>query len=84
VRAERAVSRALAGSCVVPLGAFAWSQGGAVRMRGFVASPDGTHMVARELDGGRLDADPEAFGQEMAACLAAGGAREILASLPHD
>jgi hydroxymethylbilane synthase len=84
VRAERAVSRALAGSCVVPLGAFAWSEGGAVRMRGFVASPDGTRLAASELDGGRLDADPEAFGQEMAAHLAAGGAREILAGLPHD
>jgi hydroxymethylbilane synthase len=84
VRAERAVSRALAGSCVVPLGAFAWSESDAVRMRGFVASPDGRRMVARELEGGRLDADPEAFGQEMANRLAAGGAREILASLPHD
>jgi hydroxymethylbilane synthase len=84
VRAERAVSRALAGSCVVPLGAFAWSENGAVRLRGFVASPDGTRMVARELEGGRLDADPEAFGQALADRLAAGGAREILASLPHD
>jgi hydroxymethylbilane synthase len=84
VRAERAVSRTLAGSCVVPLGAFAWSEGGAVRMRGFVASPDGTRMVAHAQEGGRLDANPEAFGQALAERLAAGGAREILASLPGD
>jgi hydroxymethylbilane synthase len=84
VRAERSVSRALAGSCVVPLGAFAWASLGAVRMHGFVASPDGTRMVAERLEGGHLGDDPEAFGQTLAEKLAVGGAREILAGLPHD
>ena len=45
VRAERAVSRALAGSCVVPLGAYARREVDGIRLRGFVASPDGARMV---------------------------------------
>jgi hydroxymethylbilane synthase len=84
VRAERSVSRALAGSCVVPLGAFAWASFGSVRMHGFVASPDGARMVAERLDGGHLGDDPEVFGQTLAEKLALGGAREILAGLPHE
>ena len=84
VRAERAVSRALAGSCVAPLGAFAYFSEGSVRMRGFVASPDGSRMVSAESAGGNLQQDPEAFGRALAAQLAARGAREILASLSHD
>ena len=84
VRAERAVSRALAGSCVAPLGAFAHFTQGSAHMRGFVASPDGSRMVSAESAGGNLQQDPEAFGQALAAELAARGAREILAALPHD
>jgi hydroxymethylbilane synthase len=84
VRAERAVSRALAGSCVVPLGAYARAEGSTVRMRGFVASPDGARMVAAQVEGGHLSASPESFGEALAHRLAAEGAREILASLPHE
>ena len=83
VKAERAVSRALAGSCVVPLGAFAQAAAGVVHMRGFVASPDGSRVVAAEACGS-LEQNPEAFGQSLAGQLAAGGAREILAALTHD
>jgi hydroxymethylbilane synthase len=84
VRAERAVSRALAGSCVVPLGAYARREADAVRLRGFVASPDGARMVRGEVLCASMQRDPESVGLELAEQLAAGGAREILAALPHD
>jgi len=79
VRAERAVSRALAGSCEVPLGAYAEMQGGQVFLRGFVASPDGTRMARAELTG--VAADPEALGLQLADELRRQGASEILAAL---
>src|SRR5690554_1362960 len=44
VTAERAVSRALAGSCEVPLGAYAQMRDGKLWVRGFVAMPDGSRM----------------------------------------
>jgi hydroxymethylbilane synthase len=81
VRAERAVSRALGGSCVIPLGAFAEVQGARVNMRGFVAAPDGSRMARADLQGAGLDEAPEAFGERLAQALAADGAREILAAL---
>jgi hydroxymethylbilane synthase len=84
VRAERAVSRALAGSCVVPLGAFAQRETGVMRLRGFVASPDGARIVRGEVSCASMQRDPEALGFELAEQLAAGGAREILAALAHE
>ena len=80
VDAERALSRALAGSCQVPLGGYAEASGGRVRLRGFVASPDGRRMVAEEAVS-RLDGSPEALGRALADRLAERGAREILAAL---
>lgn len=79
VRAERAVSRALAGSCDVPLGAFAEMQGARLRLRGFVATPDGSRMASAELSG--PPDEPEALGSALAAELRARGAKEILAAL---
>jgi hydroxymethylbilane synthase len=79
VLAERAMSRALAGSCQVPLGGFAEVQNGKLRMRGFVATPDGKRMVRAEFTGD-LTA-PEALGNQIADALRAQGADEILASL---
>lgn len=79
VRAERAVSRALAGSCEVPLGAYAEMRGREIWLRGFVATPDGRHMASAELQG---DAgDPEALGLALANALRARGADAILAEL---
>lgn len=80
VRAERAVSRALAGSCEVPLGAYAVFADGQLHLRGFVALPDGTRIARAEL-WGNAD-DPEALGNRLATELRAQGAAEILASLP--
>ena len=84
MRAERAVSRALAGSCVVPLGAFARREADGMRLRGFVASPDGARVVRGEVLSSSTERDPESLGAELAEQLAAGGAREILAALSHE
>ncbi len=82
VRAERALSRALAGSCEVPLGAYAQAQaqGQTLRLRAFVAMPDGSKIVRAEQHG--VLAEPEALGRALADELRALGAEEILAALP--
>jgi hydroxymethylbilane synthase len=79
VRAERALSRALAGSCEVPLGAFAQCEGEGLRLRGFVALPDGSRMASADLRG--ATGDPEALGLRLAAALREQGADGILAAL---
>jgi hydroxymethylbilane synthase len=79
VAAERAFSRSLAGSCNVPLGGYAELSGARLRLRGFVAAPDGTRMVSGEAEGWS-DA-PEALGQTLAGKLRAEGAGDILAQL---
>jgi len=83
VNAERAFSRALGGSCQVPLGGYAVSDGGALWLRGFVATADGKEMVAGELRGevGRIAGDDEALGRRLAADLRARGADAILDKL---
>jgi len=79
VLAERALSRALAGSCQVPLGGFAEVVGDKLRLRGFVASPDGKRMVRAEQTGSVNN--PEALGDAVAQDLLVQGAGEILAAL---
>jgi len=79
VTAERAVSRSLAGSCEVPLGAFAEVRDGRLWLRGFVALPDGSRFARSELEGGLTDA--EGLGIRLADDLRAQGAEEILAAL---
>ena len=81
VRAERSVSRALSGSCAVPIGAFAQRLDMGIRLRGFVASPDGTRYVWAERRAASLSADPEGLGRMLADELLAGGAHDILAAL---
>ena len=84
VQAERSVSRALSGSCAVPIGAFAQRVDTGMSLRGFVASQDGRMYVSAQVSAPDLSADPEAMGQALAHRLVAGGAREILASLAHE
>ena len=79
VKAERALSRALGGSCQVPLGGYAVIDNGQLWLRGFVASVDGQRMVAAEIRGN--PADDEALGLQLAANLRAQGADAILAGL---
>ncbi len=64
----------------MPLGAYAVMQEqGRLRLRGFVATPDGQRFARAELSGAA--ADPEALGLALAAELRAQGAVEILAEL---
>jgi hydroxymethylbilane synthase len=84
VRAERSVSLALSGSCVVPIGAFAQRVDTGMSLRGFVASPDGSKYVSAEELAPDLSADPEELGRALAHKLVASGARDILAALTHD
>jgi hydroxymethylbilane synthase len=79
VRAERAVSRALGGSCQVPLAAYGEISGGSLRLRGLVASPDGKRIVREEARGD--PAAPERIGESLAQRLRAAGADAILAAL---
>lgn len=79
VEAERGMSRALAGSCTVPLGAHAVCEADNIRITGFVASVDGKQMLVETVSGSRNHA--EALGQTLAAQLRAKGADEILALL---
>jgi len=79
VKAERALSRALGGSCQVPLGGYAILENGELLLRGFVASVDGRQMVSGEVRGN--PADDEALGRQLADVLRAQGAEAILASL---
>ena len=74
VRAERAVSRALGGSCALPLGAHAELKGDALLLRGLVASADGRRVLRAQAEG----ADPEALGAAVASDLRRQGADEIL------
>ncbi len=79
VRAERAFSRALGGSCQVPLGAYAVLENNELWLRGFVATPDGLQMVSGELRG--TPDDDERLGQQLAARLRSAGADAILQAL---
>jgi hydroxymethylbilane synthase len=79
VLAERAMSRALGGSCQVPLGGFAEVKEGKLYMRGFVASPDGQRMMRAQAVGDIVN--PEALGNLIADDLRAQGADVILAEL---
>ncbi|MGB7650183.1 MAG: hydroxymethylbilane synthase [Gallionella sp.] len=79
VLAERAMSRALGGSCQVPLGGFAQVKNGQLYMRGFVASPDGGEMMRAEATGEL--SQPVVLGNQIASALRAQGADKILAAL---
>jgi hydroxymethylbilane synthase len=79
VAAERAFSRALAGSCETPLGAFGEVRAGRVHLRGFVALPDGSRVVRGQREDVATNA--EALGRALADDLLAQGAGEILAEL---
>ena len=79
VLAERAMSRRLSGSCQVPLGGFAEVSGNELRMRGFVATIDGSQVLRAEVQGDRSEA--EQLGSILGDRLIAQGADKILAAL---
>ncbi|GAB1578617.1 hydroxymethylbilane synthase [Bordetella petrii] len=79
VVAERAVSRALGGSCQVPLAAYAQIAGDTLSLRALVASPDGARVVRCQHAGPASEA--QAIGEAAARELLADGAAAILAEL---
>jgi hydroxymethylbilane synthase len=79
VTAERAFSRGLAGSCHTPLAGYAQFEAGRIRLRGLLASRDGTRVLRGEAAGDPAAAD--ALGRSLAADLRARGADEILRGL---
>ena len=79
VRAERAVSRALGGSCALPLGAHAEIAGGRIRLRALVAAPDGKRFAEADETGPR--SEPEALAERAVTVLRSRGATEILEAL---
>ena len=79
VRAERAVSAALGGSCTIPLGAFAEVTGSTLRLRSLLATADGRQVLRSECSGPA--GQPELLGERSANQLLAQGAAKILADL---
>jgi len=76
VWAERALSRRLAGSCDVPLGAHATVKGTILTLSAFVGSPDGQALIRASASGPM--ASPEPLGETVAQQLLAQGAKAIL------
>ncbi len=76
VAAERAVSRAMGGSCSMPLAAFAQWQDGTLQLRAAWGDPEGDAALVRaEVAGVPADqAAAAAMGEQVAAALRAGGA----------
>jgi hydroxymethylbilane synthase len=79
VKAERAMSRRLAGSCQTPIGGYATISGSTLTLTGFVADLDGRRFIQERLSGAPTDA--EALGTVLAETLLARGADKILAEL---
>jgi len=77
VQAERAVSRALGGSCAIPLGAYAELVADRMRLRALVASTDGRRIARADCQG----ADPARVAADAVAELHRQGAGEILSAL---
>jgi len=76
VAAERTFLAVLEGGCNVPLGAHAAPGAGGLRLRAFVARPDGSAILRGEDSGD----DPEALGRRVAADLLARGAWQLIRS----
>ena len=77
--AERAVSRALGGSCQVPLAAHAVFQDGRLNLKALVAEPDGSRILRAQAEGPASDA--ESLGAAVAQDLLSQGADAILTRL---
>lgn len=76
VLAERALNRALSGSCVVPVAGYAELDGGRLHLRGRVGMPDGSRMIEGEISGDAVQA--ETLGRTLADDMLARGAGEVL------
>ncbi len=77
VAAERAVGRAMGGSCSMPLAAHATRQGERLHLRAAWGDPEGAPVLVRAEGEAQVStlAQAEALGERVAAGLRAGGAR---------
>jgi len=78
VEAERAMNRALHGSCHVPVAGFAQWEGDTLFLQGLVGSVADGRLVRAE--GRGPGSDPEGVGQAVARALLDGGAAQMLAT----
>ncbi|MEO5565155.1 MAG: hydroxymethylbilane synthase [Luteimonas sp.] len=76
VEAERAMNRALHGSCHVPVAGYAQLEGAMLRLQGLVGSADDGRLVRGEASGD--PGNPETIGAEVAKRLLAAGAAAFL------
>lgn len=82
VEAERMVSRALGGSCSVPLAAYAQWRDGALHLRGTIATTDASRVLdARAASPAASIEDALKLGREVSDALIAQGALEIVRAL---
>ncbi len=79
VLAERALNAALGGGCQVPIAGFAELRQGRLHLRGRVGMPDGSLLIAAEIEG-EVE-QPESLGVKLAEVLRAKGADRILQAL---
>lgn len=83
VTAERALARALGGSCQVPLAAYCTAdEQGLLTLNGLVAHPDGSVMLQAQAQAPAPYAD--ALGRAVAKKLADDGAMEVIAAVLAD
>ena len=79
VTAERALARALGGSCQVPLAAYCVMEDGLLTLNGLVGHPDGSVIIEASAQAPAAYAD--ALGRAVAKCLADDGAEELIAAV---
>jgi hydroxymethylbilane synthase len=80
--AEREVSRALGGSCTVPLAAYGSWVAGRLHLQASIATPDGVRTLRAQAGGAVADAaQAEALGLQVAQDLIAQGAMAIVQDL---
>jgi len=79
VTAERALARALGGSCQVPLAAYCTEENGLLTLRGLVGHPDGSVILQADAQAPAEYAD--ALGRAVAKKLADDGAEELIAAV---
>ena len=77
VTAERALARALGGSCQVPLAAYCVMEDGLLTLNGLVGHPDGSVIIEASAQAPAAYAD--ALGRAVAKRLADDGAEELIA-----
>jgi hydroxymethylbilane synthase len=73
---ERAFLRELQGGCQVPIGAYAWIEGGRIKIKGFISDLEGERFLEGYEEGSSQEA--EEVGRRLAQRLLREGGEEIL------